>query len=706
MSTLKKKDPPGGGSKTCQLEERTTGQAGRNNPTPDLSSTVSRQDERTTGEPWGATPDDWFHFDLILGLTADLLPVVSNPNAEKSAESKIQGPGKTPSDYNTKGLMRGFANWTSHQATPADIAKWSAQPDYGVCLQMREARAIDVDVDDPREAAAIEQLINERLAVKLPVRRRDNANKFLMLFLMPGDFKKRRFSTKTDKGAIEFLATGQQAVMVGTHPSGSRYVWPEGLPNEIPELTEGEFFALWSALHERFGSTPSTEGKSGKPLSKPRTAADISDPMVDYLYDEGHVLSESSEGKIFIRCPNEAEHTTDSGETATAYFPAGVGGYEQGHFACLHSHCQHLTDHDFKAKIGYLDRDMPVVDYTPKPEAEKEAEQQLAPVDLDTLFDDLTLNDEDVSKMADAEFLVDNLIVRGSLHAFVAPANGGKTTLFIHLCEQLAAKGLKIFYVNADANPADLKRQHMHAKEHRYTVLAPDAKAGKSPKDIIERFQLLNKTGADLRDAVIILDTLKKFSNMIDKKQVRAFLTLMRGLSAKGATVCLLSHTNKYPGDDGKLIFEGTGDLRTDVDNLIYLESAKDDAAQRQEITTWPDKVRANYQPVSYWIDLANNRKVTASKSAITILTDDQRRIRDLAITALQSAKQLNQSVLVDHISQSVHCGPKKIRENLHALSYGPDRAFDAVRGEHNAWLYSLRGSQISVDDMDDLSDH
>jgi len=30
---------------------------------------------------WGAFPEDWTHFDLALGLTEDLLPVVSNPDA-------------------------------------------------------------------------------------------------------------------------------------------------------------------------------------------------------------------------------------------------------------------------------------------------------------------------------------------------------------------------------------------------------------------------------------------------------------------------------------------------------------------------------------------------------------------------------------------------------------------------------------------------
>ena len=316
---------------------------------------------------YGASPDEWAHFDLILGLTADLLPVVSNPKAEKSAESKIQVPGKTPSDYNRHGKMRGFAHWTSHKATPDDIARWSAQPDYGICLQTREVRALDIDIEDFEESVDAESFIKDRLSVKLPIRRRGNSCKLLFAFRLVGDFKKRRFSTKTEKGAIEFLANGQQFVACGTHPSGARYVWPDGLPTDIPTLTEDEFEALWSSLHERFGSSESVTSRSGKELSKPRKASDINDPMVDYLYDEGHVLSQTSDGKIFIRCPNEAEHTTDSGETATAYFPAGVGGYEQGHFACLHSHCQHLTNQDFKARLGYLSRDMPVIEEVKTP---------------------------------------------------------------------------------------------------------------------------------------------------------------------------------------------------------------------------------------------------------------------------------------------------------------------------------------------------
>ena len=49
---------------------------------------------------YGATASDWTHFDLILGLTADLLPVVSNPKAPLSPRSHIKEVGKVPSRYN------------------------------------------------------------------------------------------------------------------------------------------------------------------------------------------------------------------------------------------------------------------------------------------------------------------------------------------------------------------------------------------------------------------------------------------------------------------------------------------------------------------------------------------------------------------------------------------------------------------------------
>lgn len=304
----------------------------------------------------------------MLGLTGDLLPVVSNPKAIKSPESKIQGPGKTPSVYNTNGQMAGFAKWTQHASTPRDIWRWMKESDYGICIQTRVVRAIDVDVDDPEEAGQIAVFIEERLNRELPCRARSNAAKFLLAFEMPGDFTKRRF--KTHKGVIEFLATGQQFVAIGTHPSGVHYEWIGGLPNDIPIIEAEEFEALWSALNEKFGTEESVEMRSGVAPGKRRHIDDTSDPVVAYLDEHWTTYGQDKSGRVDIECPFAEEHTSDSGESATSYFPAGVGGFEKGHFKCQHSHCAHRTDMDFLGAVGYATHGFEVIEQpTPQVDA-------------------------------------------------------------------------------------------------------------------------------------------------------------------------------------------------------------------------------------------------------------------------------------------------------------------------------------------------
>lgn len=650
----------------------------------------------------GARPGEWDAWRK--SAQDDLLPVVADPNAKISEFSKVKDIGKTPSDFNRRGEMRGFPDWTSHKATDSDIEKWRKEPRYGISLQTRRYRAIDVDIEDFDEAHDAMLMIKEFLGEDVPIRSRSNSCKFAVLVDVPGDFRKRRFLTKTPGDAIELLATGQQLVVSALHPSGVRYEWkrsgePCSIPAEdIPKITVEHFELLWKNLNYRFGSEESVTVRAGLTPTKKRQLADINDRLVDFMEDRGWIKDIDRSGRVDITCPFEADHTTDSGDSATSYFPAGVGDIPVGHFKCQHSHCAHRTDKDYKDAIGWTIHgfeeitDLPT-DETPSPIAS-----------VDELFADLALNENDVSAMADAEFLVDNLIVRGSLHAFVAPANGGKTTLFVHLCEELAAGGMRIFYVNADANPTDLKRQYGHAKHHGYTVIAPDAKPGMGPKDIVERFQLMNKNGADLNNVLIVLDTLKKFSNMIDKKQMRAFLALMRGLSTKGATICMLAHTNKRTEDNGQHIFEGTGDLRNDVDNLIYLEGEKDATKGIQTITTRPDKVRANFKPASWVIDL-DTRQVQQATGVLHVMGDELRTVLELAKRAITNGAQ-KQTTLVDFIKDQTTLGEKKVRQCLLDLTKNHGSPLCITKGENNANLYSLSDSLAGFVDesADDLA--
>jgi hypothetical protein len=61
---------------------------------------------------------------------------------------------------------------------------------------------------------------------------------------------------------VEFLATGQQFIAVGTHPSGVRYEWAAGLPDAFPVLSLEQFEALWSELAATFGIEAASESQA------------------------------------------------------------------------------------------------------------------------------------------------------------------------------------------------------------------------------------------------------------------------------------------------------------------------------------------------------------------------------------------------------------------------------------------------------------
>ena len=51
------------------------------------------------------------------------------------------------------------------------------------------------------------------------------------------------------------------------------------------------------------------------------------------------MLKTGAGGELYIPCPWCGNHSRNSGDTETAYFPAGSNGYPQGGFRCLHAHC-------------------------------------------------------------------------------------------------------------------------------------------------------------------------------------------------------------------------------------------------------------------------------------------------------------------------------------------------------------------------------
>ncbi len=328
------------------------------------------------GAVCGASPQDWENLAVWAGLQQDLLPVVSNTTAKISPNSSMASLGKTPSEYNMQGLARGFVNWTQHHASAVEVARWEKQPDYGICLQTRRVRAIDVDVDDPVLAAAIRKVIAPLVATNsvtgllvelvAPVRSRSNSGKFLMAIRVAPGLALPKRKMIVEGGIIEFLATGQQFIAAGQHPSGARYVWDteDGhAPQDIPEISLEQMEILWTALADAFATeAPTEEGTAGERQRGATIAMD--DPLADHLYDQGLVLGTAKGDGLNVTCPWEGEHTSGTdGDGSTTYFPAGTKGYAHGAYKCLHGHCAGRTTRQFARMVGFFEARDPDADF-------------------------------------------------------------------------------------------------------------------------------------------------------------------------------------------------------------------------------------------------------------------------------------------------------------------------------------------------------
>lgn len=340
----------------------------------------------------GAESDTWHHWDVVLGVGKDLLPVVSRPGDKISPKSDLKTIGKTPSVYNRQRLVIGIPGWADHETTGEEVSLWSGNPDFGMCVVCRRVRGIDIDVEDVSKAEAIVKAVESHLGFMLPLRYRDGVGKCLLAFEMPGNFGKR--TIPVEGGVIEILLSRQQFVVEGDHfkadgtPSGTRYEWFGGTPDDIPALTVEAFEALWAMLVERFAVGEPTIARER--IEGGADLEGVTDEVALWLPVHWTTYGVQA-GKLLTLCPWKADHTSDSGETEAAWLIAGGNGVEQGHFRCMHAHCQGKSDTDFLDAVGYRISGFDVVAEAPRGPRDIPLKNGHDPVALMALQQDIPL---------------------------------------------------------------------------------------------------------------------------------------------------------------------------------------------------------------------------------------------------------------------------------------------------------------------------
>lgn len=173
-----------------------------------------------------------FHDYASAGFTDDLLPIIPpdaflQPASSQLAPSRGKVPGrKLPNGWG------GFRNWTAYAATPPDMPIWQSWG-AGIGMQGRNFPALDIDIDDGPLADAVHREAVEILGLA-PVRF-GNGTRRILVYVGQG-VRKRRLAFRpvgaaadAPAQAVEFLGTGQQYVVEGTHPkTGKPYYWQDG----------------------------------------------------------------------------------------------------------------------------------------------------------------------------------------------------------------------------------------------------------------------------------------------------------------------------------------------------------------------------------------------------------------------------------------------------------------------------------------------
>lgn len=186
------------------------------------------------------------------------------------------------------------------------------------------------------------------------------------------------------------------------------------------------------------------------------------------------------------------------------------------------------------------------------------------------------------TKLQTDVFVIGRIALLGQATVIFAQPNAGKTLITLKLLVDAIKSGevdgQSVFYINADDTYRGLLTKAKLAERYGFHMLAPDHHDFDTAKfqAYVEQLILLDKA----RGCIVVLDTLKKFADTMDKRKSSEFNKTIRRFVQSGGTMVALAHVNKHKGTDGKVIHAGTSDTLDDFDAAYVVEVVKRDPTE------------------------------------------------------------------------------------------------------------------------------
>lgn len=199
--------------------------------------------------------------------------------------------------------------------------------------------------------------------------------------------------------------------------------------------------------------------------------------------------------------------------------------------------------------------------------------------------------------------ILGGLALMGQSTNLYSSPNLGKTLLAIWLLIATILQGLikpeRLFYVNVDDSLSGLIEKLRLAEEFGFHMLAEGYRDFKASDLVSLLNTMIDKD--ECHGVVIVLDVLKKFTDLMSKRKSSGFGNVIRRFVIKGGTCISLAHTNKRPGTDGRPVYGGTSDSLEDVDAAHVMQVISEPDAREKIVAFECIKRRGNVRQRAFY---------------------------------------------------------------------------------------------------------